>query len=445
LSQLEEVLAEEERAMGAPCYQTLGLLGYCTLNSGDLQHAETWIDSACARYDSTNPPILFVENPFLQKARLLELRGAESEATRHLDLGFEAMHAGFPASKWKTWQSAGHSWLDQRDFDHGEWCYRLAQYLSDRDPWRPYSNIGDMTKLYRIKGDTSRAKQFAELAFNRQARDPVEQGWTIVKIARLHLAVLDLDAYVQELRRAVDWAETISPPDEFLLHGVRLELGHLLHARGEDDEANRLFAGVANYLRTRKSDKELFGPYTEAMLIDGELSATDTTPDLKALEAMLNEIRAHQRGERSAFRDLGDYLHVPLGKIRDAQGRTGEALSAFRSYALSRDYWDAIYLEGPELRVLEILKSEGRLDEAEQFLRELLAKADKELAPIHPRRAIARQRLAEFLIEQKQEPERAIKVLEEARDNFKQHAIVPARRFEEIDALIARTKDLQSK
>ena len=35
--------------------------------------------------------------------------------------------------------------------------------------------------------------------------------------------------------------------------------------------------------------------------------------------------------------------------------------------------------------------------------------------------------------------------LEEARDNFKQHAIVPQKKFDEIDALIAKAKGLLAK
>ena len=49
------------------------------------------------------------------------------------------------------------------------------------------------------------------------------------------------------------------------------------------------------------------------------------------------------------------------------------------------------------------------------------------------------------MIEQKQEPERAVKLQEEARDNFQQHVIVPHDAIEEIDGLIAKAKELQSK
>jgi hypothetical protein len=127
------------------------------------------------------------------------------------------------------------------------------------------------------------------------------------------------------------------------------------------------------------------------------------------------------------------------------QGDVEAAIQNYTTAALSELHQTELTLDACERDLLcVVLANPSHLTSVRRVFEDLVQLQQETLAPLHPRRSFTKLRLAQILIQQGDDLERAEVLLNEALDALQSQSLVPPAVTEEITNLLATVEEMQS-
>lgn len=219
---------------------------------------------------------------------------------------------------------------------------------------------------------------------------------------------------------------------------AKFELAHILYFGGEPEKAKSLATETLAELQQLNAEKryiaretlDTFCQWQLRVIAEGESGARVVLGE--AVDVNTSEF------EEWATR----WASLALGMAHEELGNHHDAIDAYETAVRLKYKFPSYPQFHFDDRLLELLARTNQLDRGERIFQDALETRREDLPDRHPLVGLTRLRLADVLIRDGEDSERAIELLGQARETMQLHKTTPQHVFDRIDLLTEQARSL---
>ncbi len=323
---------------------------------------------------------------------------------------------------------------------------RLSGYAVDGDEKAYVGKMDNHVKGLAAAGHFDAALEFLKrsVAYYSSRSSDFNVSWQQIRTARLYYECLDFDSALDLQRLALEVSHSPNAlgsgksDNRYQTAWASFELAHILYAAGKTDEAISLATdtltefqdlnAIDRYIAHEIGDQ--FCQWQLRIIANGEIGA----------RSVLDEATSVQGRDMDEIWIL--WSKLAIGMAHEELGNHRDAIDSYETTVRMKYEWPVYPRYHFDDRLLELLDRTGQLDRGEQIFTDALETRRQDLPDRHPLIGLTRMRLADVLVRQGHDGERAIELLDQARETMRLHKMTPQNVFDRIERLTEQAKSL---